>query len=406
MTRWFKRLFLTVLFLALGYVVAVQVLRWIAFGEEEREALAVMTVQAPLPEGPSGFKYLAYAHKQVPDDALDEVLAADIAAFAEWHADSGTRVWAGEQGPYEPPATPGADRYPDLPESAMPAVACSFQQDDCLAHLRGHEAEARAWLDAEAARIRRVEQALASPHLANPYPPNVAAPLPPYQQLRLPLNDIALQALEGDIAGALPRACGLLADARKHLRSNGYLIDKTVFAALVDGASDLLLRLRQADPTLPLPAACDDATAPVVLDDYQVCGALRAEFSLMAEYSRQMHESSGGWRLPTRWVLHDQRLQDGWIAMGLAPYCTPEGQSLIARGELPEVPNEEFSRTSVDFWAAPISRILSQIAPPAYGNYQKRLLDHATRTGSNLEAISSFAAETTGATSTTRSPTA
>mgnify|MGYP006210585141 CR=1 FL=1 len=94
MTRWFKRLFFTVLVLVVGYVLVVQVLRWIAFGDEERAALALMEVAPAAPEGDSGFKYLAYPDLEVPDSELDAALAADLEAFADWHAAAGERFAA------------------------------------------------------------------------------------------------------------------------------------------------------------------------------------------------------------------------------------------------------------------------------------------------------------------------
>lgn len=387
MARWSKYLFLTVLILVIGYLLTVQVLRWVAYGEDEQAAVALMRELPPPPAGESGFKYLAYAGKDAPDDALDAALAADVAAFAEYHERYAQHLVDDSDAALEPPATPGADSLPSLADAPAPDFACSFSQEDCLAALRGHEAAARAWLDAAAPRTRRVEQALASDHLTNPYALNVAAPFPGYQQLRLPLNEIALQALEGDVADALPRACGLLADARKHLRNDGLLIDKMVFASLTQGASDLLLRVRRLDPSLPLPDDCAEAIAPADVNDFQVCNALRSEFAMMSELSRQMDEANDGWRTPTRWVLTSQRLQDGWTATGFAPYCTPEGQAAIVRGEIPRTQARDYDRGSIDFWAAPISHLLTAIAYPAYGDYQQRLLDHAEALRGHLAAI-------------------
>lgn len=391
MTRWFKRLFLAVLFLVVAYVLTVQVLRWIAYGEEERAAVALMRQLPPPPAGESGFKYLAYAGKDAPDEALDAALAADVAAFAEYHARYGEHLVGDAATVLEPPATPGADGLPSLATVPAPDYACSFGQVDCVAALRGHEAAARAWLDAVAPRTRRVEKALAAEHLTIPYALSAATPFPGYQQLRLPLNDIALQALEGDVANALPRACGLLANARRHLRNDGFLIDKMVFASLTQGASDLLLRVHSLEPSRELPDDCAESIAPVQVEDFQVCNALRAEFAMMSELSRQMDQANRGWRTPTRWVLISQQLQDAWTATGLAPYCTPQGQAAIARGEIPRVQARDYDRGSIDFWAAPMSHILAAIAYPAYGDYQQRLLDYAQKLQANLDAIARVA---------------
>ena len=387
MTRWFKRLFFTVLVLVVGYVLVVQVLRWIAFGDEERAALALMEVAPAAPEGDSGFKYLAYPDLEVPDSELDAALAADLEAFAEWHAAAGERFAASGSVDVRPPPLPSASRYAPRAEVVPPDVECGFRNDDCLAKLRGHEEAVRTWLDAEAERLALAEKALAAGHFLNPYPNDVASPLANFRLLRLPINDTALQALEGDVAGALPRACTLLSDSRRHLRNDGMLIEKIVTAALAEGAGGLLAGLRGLDPTLPLPGECDEALAPVQLADYQVCAALRTEYAMMSELSRQTNAAMDGWRLPARWVLYSDKLQRAWSASNFAPMCTAEGQAAIARGEIPDLKVQDYDRTSIDFWAAPISHILASIASPAYGDYQRRLLDHAEALRGYLAAI-------------------
>ena len=387
MTRWFKRLFFTVLVLVLGYVVVVQVLRWMAFGDEERAALAVMEVAPDAPEGEGGFKYLAYAELEVPDSELDAALAADVDAFADWHATAGERFATSGSVDVQPPPLPSASRYPPRAAVAPPDVDCGFRDGDCLAKLRGQEEAVRAWLDAEAERLALAEKALAAGHFLNPYPHDVASPLANFRLLRLPLNDIALQALEGDVAGALPRACALLSDSRRHLRNDGMLIEKIVTASLAEGAGALLADLRALDPTLPLPGECAAALAPVQLADYQVCGALRTEYAMLAELSRQTNAAMDGWRLPARWVLYSDKLQRAWSANHFAPMCTAEGQAAIERGEIPDLKVQDYDRTSINFWAAPISHILASIASPAYGNYQQRLLDHAEALRGHLAAI-------------------
>ncbi len=388
MSRWFRPLFLTVLVLLVAYVLVVQVLRWVAFGDEERAALAVMEVAPPPPPGEAGFKYLAYTELEVPPSALDAALAADLAAFEAWHVESGERfVGGGDAAGTPAPVLPSADRYAARPQATPPEAACGLRDKDCLARLRGSEAALRVWLDAEQARLALAGRALASGHVLNPYPHDVASPMANFRVLRLPVNDIALQALEGDVAGALPRACGLLADARRHLRNDGMLVDKMVMATLAEGAGKLLLELRLLDPARPLPADCDEALAPVSFDDYQVCGALRTEYAMVAELSRLTNQSLDGWRLPSRWVLYSDKLLRGWTATHFAPLCTADGQAAIARGEIPETGVKAFSRASVDFWAAPLSHILASIATPAYADYQQRLLDHARVLRDDLAAV-------------------
>ncbi|WP_374602805.1 hypothetical protein [Arenimonas sp.] len=384
--RSFKPLFLVVLGLLVAYVLLVQVLRWVAFGDEERAALAVMEVAPAPPAGESGFKYLAYPDQAVPEGELDAALAADIEAFQRWHATADERFAGTGDVAVKHPVLPSSTRYPTRAAVAPHDAECGLG-GDCIAKLRGHEEEVRAWLDADAERLALAEKALAAEHFLNPYPLDVATPLANFRLLRLPLNHIALQALEGDVAGALPRACTLLADSRRHLRNDAMLIEKIVTAALAEGAGKLVADLRALDPALPLPGECTAALRPVQVADYQVCGALRTEYAMVAELSRQTHAAMDGWRLPMRWVLYSDKLQRGWIASHFAPLCTAEGQAAIARGEIPAPKVKDFDRASVDFWAAPISNILASVASPAYGDYQRRLLNHADALRGHLASI-------------------
>jgi hypothetical protein len=380
MAKWFRKTFVALLLVLVAYLLTVQVLRWIAFGEEERAALALMEPLPPPPAGTSGYKYLGLAHLDIPLDGLDAALARDLAAFGEWHAGAGARMnLSGEQ--EETWASPLAAEFPARPPLAAPDGACGLREADCLAKLRGNEAAIRAWLQAEAARLDLATRALASDHLANPYPPAADAPLAGFQLLRLPINAIAVQALDGDLPGALDRACGLLAAERRFLAQDGMLIDKMIHGVVSESAAGLVLAIRRADPAAPMPPACEAALAPVAAADYLTCGAFKHEYAMVAGISRQLDEHTRGGFNPRDWLVRsaliDERLMRGWSAGNFAPMCSEEGTAAILAGEVPVAGVPEIDYASVDYWAAPISRILASIAAPAYHQYQDRLLDHA-----------------------------
>lgn len=401
MMKWLKNSLLVGLVLAIGYLIAVQVLRWIAFGDEERAALALMEVEVPAPTGSSGFKYLAFSGRDIPAAELDQALARDLAAYRDWHAGWGARLLDdGIQASVADPEyfdSPVAATYPERPKVDAPAAACGLRETDCLGKLRGHEDDIRAWLQAEAARLALAERALRSDHLGNPYPPAMDSPIAAFQILRLPVNDIALQALDGDVAGATVRACDLLAAERRFLRQDGQLIDKLVHGSLVDGAAALLLGLHRLAPEAPLPGNCAAALAPVAAEDFLACGAFRKEYATVASLSTAMHEATSESWNPlhwlSRWALNDDRLMRAWSARHFAPMCRPEGIAGILEGRVPDAPAFAYDPWSVDFWAAPISHILSAIAAPAYGQYQDRLLDQAASLRLHLAAIAAVGGE-------------
>lgn len=396
MFRSFRKTLVALLAVLVAYVLTVQLLRWIAFGEEERAALALMTPAPSPPPGTSGFKYLGLADLEIPPDELDAALARDLAAFRAWHDGAAARMGLrGEQ--TETWASPLASEYPARPPLAPPEGACGLREADCLAKLRGHEPDVRDWLRAEAARLDLAERALAADHLANPYPPAADAPLASFQALRLPINAIALQALDGDLPGALGRACRLLAAERRFLAQDGMLIDKMVHGVITDSAAGLVLAIRRADPAAPMPPACEAALAPVEATDYLACGAFKHEYAMVAEVARLLDERTRPGLDPrhwlTRWTLVDERLMRGWSAENFAPMCSEAGVAAILAGDVPKAVAPRPDYASVDFWAAPISRILASIAAPAYDQYQDRLLDHAASLRLHRAALAAIGGE-------------
>lgn len=395
MPRWISKSLITLLALATAYFLTVQVLRWIAFGEEEREALALMEPLPPPPAGTSGYKYLGLHDLDIPVDELDAALATDLAAYREWHADGARRLEDGDHGSQF--VTPLASMYPPRAMVAPPEAACTLRERDCLAKLRGNEDSVRAWLAEEADRLALAERALASDTLANPYPLAGDSPIAGFQLLRLPLNAIALQALDGDLPGALDRACGLLAAERRFLGHDGLLIDKMVHGALVEGAAALVLSVRREDPSLPLPGGCTLALAPVAAEDFLACGAYRHEHAMVATLSNQLDQLGAERWSPTAWlgrhVMADGRLFRAWNAEHFVPMCSEAGIAAIVEGRVPPLKPRRDNRYGLDFWAAPISRTLADIATPAYSQYQHRLLDHAATLRLHLAAIAAVSGE-------------
>jgi hypothetical protein len=351
-------------------------------GGEEEAALALMEPLPPPPPGESGFKYLAFRDLDVPPAELDAAMAAEIAAFRAWHEGSGARSLVRKEAK-QVFASPAAARYPLREPIERPEVSCNLSQLDCIDHLRGHEAPVRDWLTRDAARLAQAEQALRAETLANPYPLDIDMPMAAFQQLALPLNAAALQALDGDTAGAMARACVQLAASRRFLAQDGSLIDKMVHVAQSDAAGSLLVSLRRQDPALPLPAGCEVALRPVDPSHYRVCGALKSEYAMVTGFAlrsdQAMADSGASKYWLTRWLLTDSTLMRGWQATKYAPYCSAEGLALVDAGQVPKPRPREYRVASVDYWAAPISHILVAIGDPDFGQYQRRLLDGAAK---------------------------
>lgn len=393
MAKLLKWLAVTALVLLVGYVALVQVLRSIAFGDEEREALALMEQPVASPEGRGGFQYLAFPRYAVPPAELDAALARELAAFKAWQAGEGERIIRSELGEESDAVyrSPVAESYPERAATPVPDAACSISETDCLSRLSGNEESIRAWLASEADALALAWQALRSEHVANPFPLGVETPLAEYGILRLPLNQIALQALDGDTGGAQASACDMLAASRRFLRHDGLLFDKVMNATLVRSAAGLVLGIRRANPEAPFPGTCQEALEPVAVEDYLACNALRSEYAMFANFSRGMNAAvSDSWqpaRLAMRWLLLDDRLQRAWSARRFVALCDEESLRMIAGGSVPAHERAASSDAWVERGASSMSHLLAATSNPSYAKYQWHLLDAAAALRLQLAAI-------------------
>lgn len=383
-------------------LVAVWVLRFFAKDEAAREALARMEQPTATHTGDNGYAWLAFPDRRIPEGELAAALQAELAAFDAWQAGHGERMLTGDGnlalgevnvGQFESPA---AKRYPERPRVEVPDVACSLRDPDCLPRVREHADTVRAWLQTEAERLALAERSLAADHLSDPFPPAVDSPLPAYTTWRLALNATALQAVDGDVAGASVRACRLLDSARRFGRQGGNLIAKLVPMALAEGSAGLLLSLQRENPGLELPADCAPALAPVQAEDFLVCDALRHEYRLNATLARQLDAALDGWhpnKVFQRLLLQDGELQRMWLAEGLAPACGDDYRQSVLAGTVPPLGEGMIDRGQAHCYAAVINCILVEIAQPAYSDYQGRLLDHAAKQRLQIAALRAYAGQ-------------
>lgn len=402
--RWLRNLLVALVVAIVLLLLATRALRGFADDDAARADLALMEASAPAPAGRDGSAWLALADLEIPEAEVEAAYAEDVAAFAAWQAGAGERLFgegdllAGTTtGPGEAYASPLAARYRERPRVEAPGAACTLAGIDCLARVRADPEAVRAWLAADAARLALATRSLEADHVAYGYVPAVDSPLPSYQHWRLPLSAVALQAADGDAPGALARACGLLASARRLGGRADMLISKLVAMSLTEGAAGLVLAIQREQPGLALPADCAPARAPVQVDDYQVCDALRFEYRMNARFGRLMDEGlAGRWdpvSLAYRGLLLDERMQRLWIAETFAPACRDDFRAAVAAGEVPALGGRHVGTSEPRCYAAFGNCLLAGIAAPAWGGYQARLLDHAARLRLLLAGIARQAGE-------------
>lgn len=354
-------------------------MRAIALDDTDRAVLARMDAPPPPLRGANGFAALMLAGRDVPAAERDAVLADDVAAFARFEAEQerSTSLWS-FAGPADVVAYEPFAALPPAP--AMPASEelCSFGAG-CLERVAADPAGTRALLARHAAGVRAIEDALAADYIASPYALALAAPLPAYQNVRLPLAAAAMDAVAGDVDAAYARTCRLLAGARRADRTSRLLIDKMVAQSLGRSAAMLLLDLRRAYPVATLPGECAAARTPVDADEAAVCHALRGEFRMNRAYGAQLARQLRGWA-PERWLtralLYDEDLQALPLARALAPLCADDAPDLALAGRLPEL-HVDSDLDTVECWSAYVSCVLARIAAPSYAPHAARALDHA-----------------------------
>lgn len=383
--------------LALSALV-VTVIRFLSDTDEARAAIARMEVPPTPADGDNAMAWIAFPDQRIPDAELPSALADDVAAYAAWH-ESGAERLAGLADPVTgfPDAAKFGDpddavdtyrspipaRYPARPRVDVPDAACSLREAGCLAKVAADPGAVRAWLDADAERLALAARSLRAEHVRYPYAPGLDSPMPAFQSWRMPLNAVALQAAEGDTAGALAQGCTLLANARRLGAGADTLIAKLVSLALADGAASLVLDLVRARPGQPLPAECGAALAPVDVAQYEACEALRFEYRMNVDLGLQLQQGlRTSWnpaRLVQGWLFHDVGMQRRWTAQGLGDACADDYRAGLARGEVAptQVPVSGFDDPAC--YGAVVTCILTHIAAPAYGDYQVRMLDHAAK---------------------------
>lgn len=396
--KFFRQLFWGVLLFGVLAVALTASLRWFASSEESRADVAMMMAPPPAVPGQNGFAQLLLIDHEVAPGQLEAVMAEELARFeALERLNAGSRLAMARRSPDSGSEAGLVYRLledsgiPERPPVDLAAHACTMSGTGCLASVRADPESVRALLDLAGDRTGLARQALASDFLRSPYAPSYAAPLPSYQMLRLPLTNIALQAVDGRVPDAMSHACSLLADARRHGATSADLISQMIMTALANGAAGLLLDIRQAWPDATLPDDCAPALAPVRGEDYLVCEAMRGEFRTVSYLGHDLDAS-----LATLWNPRDLFLRltafdadafDAWTAPHFADTCRDHYRASVLAGSVPAPRASAPEISDPTCWGAVYSCIHSGIAMMDSRRYQERLLDNAAKLRLQLAAL-------------------
>ncbi len=323
------------------------VLRWAVLDGHATQQLALVTAGRPVPGGDNGYAWMALSDYEVPLAEVPEMMALEREHF--------DLLRQGVAPPVNPAQVKGASRdargYTHFTAARFArrelyggsaGGVCRSGDRGCLATLTAAPGPARARLASETGRLASVERALAASHWRDTFPASELAPLPPLQNLGIVREHIALDAIDGQPARAMMRACRLLDSVRRIGATTDMLVVKMVLQHDAVATADLLLDLRRAHPRTPLPDLCAEALRPVDPIDYSLCNVFRRDFLLLREARehrrRNRGGSGGGLAAITAHLVENRELEEAWDAARHARICQPEFiAALESGGPMPEV---------------------------------------------------------------------
>lgn len=309
-------------------------LRAMAMGEAEREALALVDVPSPPRAGDNAFLWLATANHDVPGAELQAAINEDNEAFKAWLDDRGAqRTPRGQVPPMYVPLR--HSRWPARRPMMLGSEACQLGAGGsrCLDTVLADPAATRYLIDAEPGRMQSARRALASGHTTDTYPDY--SPFQPWDPIALELTASALEAAEGRVPAAMQRTCGLLSWARGLSVGTGDFLLRNQAWSTREAASSLLLDLRRNHPAVPLSRECREALAPVTPAEFDPCETARHEFRSNRRF--QSTPASGGAaggavRRVVGFFFSNERLGRAWLAQRHAPFCRDGAREALAAG--------------------------------------------------------------------------
>ncbi len=335
---------------------------------EQRLALDSLQKDRRPAHGHNAFPLLWYMRYDVPDADIDARMPADIEEVSK-------RLAAGDSGtiPFEPSA-------PKLPEPKFDDPdLCQTRASDCLGHVTAQPELTRAALGKYARTLARAQAIEQADFLWSDFPADFRAPLdfrfPVAQHLRL--SALALQFRDGDRAGALEGVCRNANAWRRLHGGTNSLIGNMISIVSTDGAIRLFAEMLAALPAgEPIPSACAEAFRPIEASDVDRCAEMAREFAIadnsMASSLRKAHSV---WERFVSWTLFDPEQTSASRAEGFASYCGDAAarRMLADKGVDPGSPLKP-SR-GVGCIENLLGCVLTQIAAPAYVDYDARVLD-------------------------------
>lgn len=363
--RW-----MLVLFVMVGAWVALVLSEWLPRPTaEEQAALAALAVEPDSAKGErDGFAATWFLGFDVPDDQLEPMMRADIAAYDKTLAETGSVVdfRTTAEGKF---ATVAA------PTSKDPAL-CELWVDDCLQRVRAAPDATRQRVADFAKRLERSRGLARYDHFHYAFAPRFDSPIPGIGGLsNLQLSEAVLQYVDGKVEQAFATLCGDTASWRRFRTRSDILINDMVGVAQMSAAAQIYARMLAEQPA-EFVAPCPEVFAPLADVEMDQCASMRFEFlsaqnSLGAgmelmmtegQFARSVHRFANGQHLVRR------------FATVIGPYCQAE-QRKRTEARDPTPPEVDTTCGLADRVFDPAGCILIAAVTPDYHMYHVRVFD-------------------------------
>ncbi|NBB93529.1 MAG: hypothetical protein GVY32_10225 [Gammaproteobacteria bacterium] len=372
--------FLSALFVLVVIASAWAVSRAMYPTEAQREAVAELESQPDF-RGENAFALLWTLERDVPDDALEDVMAEDVRQFSA--KPPLPDIEAGESWGVESAAV----AYPDLePSREDSGLFCTSRNEDCLERVRNDLEGYTALINRNRALLERVEKLHDYDFVRSEFPYRINTPQPAFTPVFLLRTRHAVRFASGRSHEAIEDTCREMATWRRLGARSDNLITRLIGAAAVTDQSGFMLANmlaeRPVDETLP--EACDEALAPPDIEDLSMCNAMRGEFGMGANSTRNLEypDTRDGMTWLDRALLpmfFDAEATVGLIAEGVHSLCgQAERERLLAdQRAMPEPQRPGMLRFPCI--GNPIGCMMNSLGWPAYADYRRRLQDYGAK---------------------------
>lgn len=365
----------------LGMILAVVVLfllnlayfRWRGPTDVQKTALERVEAGTPRPQGDNAFALMLLFDKDIADEELERVADRDV-KFAEEDVGLGKTI---DEFP--------SSKLPTLPEPATGSTAlCQAQETGCLARVRQNSEATRNELATHARLVTRAARLEQFDFLRNDFPKLAAMPIAYARSAqRLRLSSLALTYVDGQREEALAGTCQNLATWRRFGRENPSLIYSMIAVAQRDAAMRLFAEmLAQLESEDRVPQFCELALGEVAAAEVSMCAPMKGEFDFVDASLTEMRPSGNkdsaedvslGGKAESLFLSDSQ--YRAWRAENADSCCGSTVDEAALQDRLIDRSEEKIGLLEcASNW---VGCILSDIASPAYADYEARLLDSA-----------------------------